>query len=484
MFTIAQDPLERSTPERQGIASADLLRFVEALDQLPHELHSVMLLRHGKVVAEGWWTPYRPELPHLVFSLSKSFTATAVGLAVAEGQLTIDDAVLSYFPELNPDHDLLRAMRLRHLLTMTTGQVVDTWTAMMAQADGQWTKGFFSIPVIHAPGTHFLYNTGATYILSVILQRITGMKVVDYLQPRLFEPLGIEGATWQESPEGITAGGIGLCIRTEDIARFGQLYLQKGMWNGKQILSEAWAAEATAFQIANGDDAESDWAQGYGYQFWRSRHGAYRGDGVFGQYCVVMPEQDAVLAMTGGVDAFEMQSPLNVVWDLLLPAMGAAPLEADDAAHGRLVEKLAQLQLPLVEGKPTSPLVAQLAGRTYAVDANRLAIEAITLHFDEGGLSVSFQTRRGSETIACGYGTWRLSETRLFEDAVVFDQTKAAASGAWTADDTLTMIVRLIETPFFHRVVFVFAGDELMVESRINISLESISTLLLTAWRV
>jgi len=317
--------LPRTSPEQQGIPSSAILRFVEALERQIHEMHSFMLLRHGRVVAEGWWSPYSAVSPHLLFSLSKSFTSTAVGLAIAEGYFSIDDPVLSFFPDEMPAgaSDLWVAMRVRHLLSMTSGQASDTWALMVDRPDGNWIKGFFTVPVVHEPGTQFVYNTGASYLLSAIVQKTTGMKLLDYLQPRLFEPLGIGNASWQESPQGITAGGIGLSLTTEDVARFGQLYLQKGMWQGKQLLSETWIVEATRSQISNDRGGQTDWSQGYGYQFWRCRHAAYRGDGVFGQFCVVMLEQDAVLAMTGGIDAFDAQAPLDLVWEILLPAMGS-----------------------------------------------------------------------------------------------------------------------------------------------------------------
>src|SRR5215468_4410235 len=176
--------LPRTLPEQQGIASSAILRFVEALERHIHEIHSFMLLRHGRVVAEGWWSPYSAEQPHLLFSVSKSFTSTAVGLAVAEGRFSIDDPVMSFFGDELPGDvsDQLAAMRVRHLLTMSSGHAVDTWSYMVNRLDGNWIKGFFSVPVVQEPGTQFVYNTGATYMLSAIVQKTTGMKVIDYLQ--------------------------------------------------------------------------------------------------------------------------------------------------------------------------------------------------------------------------------------------------------------------------------------------------------------
>lgn len=485
MHIKTQQDLPRSLPELQGIASSAILQFVEALESQIHEVHSFMLLRHGRVVAEGWWSPYGREYPHLLFSLSKSVTSTAVGLAVAEGHFSIDDPVLSFFPDETPARvdDFLAEMRVRHLLSMSTGQAVDTWSYMVDRTDGNWIKGFLEVPVLFAPGTHFVYNTGATYMLSAIIQKATGIKVIDYLQPRLFEPLGITGAAWQESPQGITAGGIGLSLKTEDVARFGQLYLQKGTWQGKQILSEDWVMEATTSQISNGDDPQRDWTQGYGYQFWRCRHNAYRGDGVFGQFCIIMPEQDSVLAITGGMDVFDMQQPLNLVWEMLLPVMHPDPLPDDSEAQNALAARLSTLSLPEAQGQAVSPTATRVTGQTYQVDTNPLKLETITLNFDASGCTFSVKTPRGEELIPCSFGKWHRGQTSLFTQPLLFDCTPVAGCGAWTAETIFTAIFRLYETPFFHTLICHFVGDELMIEIRINVSMESMEPLLLTARR-
>src|SRR5262250_809160 len=193
-----------------------------------------MLLRHGHVVAEGWWSPYDAQSPHVLFSLSKSFTSTAVGLAISEGKLSLDDQVLKFFPEDAPAEPSanLKAMLVRDLLRMATGNQTE---AQIRADNTPWTKTFLSHPVPFKPGTHFLYNSPSTYMLSAIVQKVTGMTVLDYLRPRLFEPLGFKNPTWVTSPQGISAGAYGLMARTEEIARFGQLYLQKGVWKGQQL---------------------------------------------------------------------------------------------------------------------------------------------------------------------------------------------------------------------------------------------------------
>jgi CubicO group peptidase (beta-lactamase class C family) len=247
--------------------------------------------------------------------------------------------LLRQFPEDAPaaPGNNLKAMRVRDLLTMSTGHQ----TEPKFSKEDPWVKTFLAHPVPHKPGTHFLYNTPATYMCSAIVQKVTGQTVLDYLKPRLFEPLGIEGPRWGTSPQGITFGGFGLYIRTEDVAKFGQLYLQKGKWRGKQLVPADWISVATSRQMSNGSNPKSDWEQGYGFQFWRCRHGAYRGDGANGQYCIVLPGQDAVIAITA--DTNDMPGQLNLVWDKLLPGLRDKALPENKAEQERLSQTLAGL---------------------------------------------------------------------------------------------------------------------------------------------
>ena len=345
----AQGPLPRSTPEAQGISTAEVRAYLEAADRDVKTMHSFMLVRHGKVVAEAWWKPESPEKPHQMWSLSKSFTSTAVGMAVADGKLKVEDKVLSFFPEDAPAEisENLKAMTVKDLLTMTAGHEVEA----KVRGSEHWAKTFLSQPVPHAPGTHFQYNTPGTYMLSAIVTKVTGQSVLDYLQPRLFQPLGITNPEWGTSPQRVTLGGYGLMVRTEDIAKFGQLYLQKGQWNGQQLIPASWVAQASAKQVPNDagkkDPEKSDWAQGYGYQFWRCQHWAYRGDGKDGQFCIVMPGQDAVVAITALTG--DMQKEIDLVWDILLPAFKAAalPEQPEEAAKLKaLTESLKASERP------------------------------------------------------------------------------------------------------------------------------------------
>jgi CubicO group peptidase (beta-lactamase class C family) len=459
--------LPRTSPEAQAIPSEAILKFVETAEAKIDALHSIMIVRHGSVVAEGWWTPYRKDAPHMLYSLSKSFTSTAVGLAINEGKLSLDDPVLKFFPEdAPPDPSAnLKAMRVRDLLSMSTGQHGTDVDPFPFQSEESLTKRFLSLPIAHKPGTHFWYNTAATYMLSAIVQKVTGQKLIDYLGPRLFVPLGIQNPTWEESKQGVAMGGFGLKITTEDIARFGQLYLQKGAWQGKQLVPSSWVETATSRQVSNGSNPESDWEQGYGYQFWRCRHGVYRGDGAFGQFCVVMPEHDTVVAITSGTR--DLQGVLDVVWDTLLPSLGTAALPARVESERLLTRKLANLSLPIAAGKPTSPLARKVVGRTFVFPPNDDKLESVSLQTNAKETNLVLRINGQERPLAVGSGTWRQG------GAVVMGglEQKMAGTGAWTSDDTFSAKACGYESPYCVKLDLRFAGDEVTLDRELNVTL-------------
>jgi CubicO group peptidase (beta-lactamase class C family) len=471
--TAAAQPaaLPRSAPEAQGIPSSAILAFVEAAEKDVDALHSLMVLRHGHVVAEGWWGPYQKDDPHVLFSLSKSFASTGIGLAIAEGKVRLDDTVLSFFPDDAPKDpsENLKAMRVRDLLAMSTGHHADDIASFdYSSKDPTPVRAFLALPVAHKPGTHFVYNTPASYMLSAIVQKASGTPLVDYLRPRLFEPLGIRSPKWDADPAGVNYGGFGLHVTTEDIARFGLLYVQKGEWGGKRILPAEWVAAATARQVSNGSDPKSDWEQGYGYQFWRCRHGIYRGDGAFGQYCIVMPEQDAVVAITSGVR--DMQAVLNLVWDHLLGGMKPGPLPADAGAQDRLGRKLAGLSLPPPAGKATAPTARRVSGRMYDLPKNDDGLETVGVELGKEATLVLRASGR-EHRLPVGLGAWRrggtlpMGASRLMQEP----DYRVAAAGAWTDDDTFTVKACFHDTPFCATVALRFAGDALVLDREMNV---------------
>jgi CubicO group peptidase (beta-lactamase class C family) len=461
-FARAAEPLPRSSPEAQGISSTAISAFVLAANKNVEQMHSFVLLRHGNLVASGWWTPYHADAPCELYSLGKSFTSTAVGMAVAEGKLSVDEPVLKFFPDDAPAEPSknLKDMRIKDLLRMCTGHADEPELAEHTP----WTKAFLAQPVPHKPGTHFLYNTSATFMLSAIVQKATAMALPDYLRPRLFEPLGIDRPTWYAFPQGISFGAYGLSLRTEDIARFGQLLLQKGRWNGNEVLPAEWVEAATARQTATGSDPKSDWEQGYGYQFWRCRHGAFRGDGAFGQYCIVMPEQDAVIAITSAV---KDPGILNLVWDKLLPQMKPAPLAADPESCKELELMLSGLTLRPQEGSGT-PSKAINAAKTFVFRPNSRELQSIRLVPDDKRDAVTLVASfAGKENrISCPNGRWQMGR---FADGPGPAQP-AAASGGWTGDSEFTAKICFYETPFVVTLHFKFSGDRLLLDRSSNVS--------------
>ena len=316
------------TPEKVTTA---MDAFFSAAANAKLDVHSVMIVKDGAVIYSHWQSKGAPNVPHVLHSVSKTFTATAVGLAIAEGRLNLTDKVVSFFPDKLPNEvsDNLMAMTIRDLLTMTCGHDDEPNQSKREE----WVKTFLAHPVKHTPGTFYLYNSLGTYMLSAIVQKVTGEKVLDYLTTRLFEPLHIDKPRWDESPQGISAGGWGLYLKTEDLAKMGQLLLQNGKWKGKQIIPAEWVYEMSKKQVESInpgtrlEQAEergmtketSDWMQGYGYQMWRCRPGCFRADGARGQYIIVVPDKNAVIAITSDVE--DLQGELNLVWEKILPAI-------------------------------------------------------------------------------------------------------------------------------------------------------------------
>lgn len=469
----ASTALPRSTPEAEGVSSSAVLALVRALDTQIDEVHSLMLVRHGKVVAEGWWQPYAPEDIHVTYSVSKSVNATAVGLAIGEGLLGLDDLLVDRFADLAPAAPApnMASMRVRHLLSMATGHTSDTMNTLRARGDGQWTRAFLEADVQNPPGTSFLYNSGAAYTLASLVQRVTGMTVEEYLEPRLFAPLGIERTLWGASPEGVNLGDGGLSLRTEDLAKFGLLYLRGGMWDGAQVLPPEWVAQATTSQVSSGN-GDGNWSHGYGFQFWMSRFG-YRADGSLGQFVFVLPEEDAVLVITSGTDnSTGTNTVMNLVWDNLLPAFAPEALPEDASAQGELSAALGGLALPVPQGSLESPLAADVSGRRYAVAQNAQGITALELDLGTSPPTLAIEDADGLHAVQVGLGAWVRQRTgfkkRINE---LFDTPEQglAAIGAWTAPDTFVARLCFNETPYTLTASLRFAGEQVFVDMSYNV---------------
>ena len=328
-------PREAAKPE---LAQA-FGNYLQAVADSSEDLHSIMVLQHGKVLEEKFFVP---DTAHILNSVSKTFTATAVGFAIEEGLLRLDTKVVDLFPESVPEgpQPYAKDITIRHLLTMNSGHGKDP-TYAIRSGNGDWVREFLEWPIDYEPGTCYCYSSLGTYILSAAVQRVTGEKVVDYLDSRLWKPLGIEKPHWLESPAGINTGGWGLFLHTEDLARMGLCLLSGGKFAGRQVIPAAWVAEMSKAQVpcvnaginerklqeilAENPSIEyfspekSDWVQGYGYQMWRCRFGAFRADGANGQYIIMIPDKDAVVVTTAHIG--NMQQEINLIWEHLLPVL-------------------------------------------------------------------------------------------------------------------------------------------------------------------
>jgi hypothetical protein len=470
--------LPHSNPEAEGVSSPGILRFIEAAEKSKNELHSFIFLRHGKVIAEGWWDPYKPSLKQSVYSLSKLFTSTAVGFAVSENRLKLSDKVISFFPNDLPDtvKPFLADLTVRDLLTMSIGQDPES-TFYVASKFNNWPKGFLAFPIVHKPGTVFLYNSLGSFMLSAIVQKVSGQKLVDYLRPRLFDPLGISGMDWEENLMSVNTGGWGLRLKTGDMAKVGQLYLQKGNWNGKQILPAAWIEEATKEQIIQhpalpqSKKDSSDWEQGYGYQIWRCRHHAYRGDGAYGQYIIAFPELDAVIAIQS--ETPDIQDELNLVWEYLLPSMKKSKLPEDPKSLSALRAKLPALGIKPLSGSFTAFAANKLLNKTFILEPNDYHIASVVLDLKDSVCHFIINTGADVFNLYYGAGYWKPAQTNMAgpslfgvarENYALLQPYKVLGSFYWKDDQTLVMVMRYIESPHTETITCHLDGKNLTME--------------------
>ncbi|MFC6155883.1 serine hydrolase domain-containing protein [Kribbella jiaozuonensis] len=423
--------LPRSTPAAAGMSSSSILALLDELEARSIECHSIMVVRRGHVVAEGWWTPYSAERPHLLYSLTKSFTSIAVGLVIADGLLSLDDRVIDVLPDHVPDDisEQGRRITVHHLLSMTAGHGKDSLEEAWELEPNDLVKGFLRAPFVAVEGTQHDYDNATTFILARMIERVTGCGLPEFLDERLFKPMGIDHAEWDRVASGAAFGFHGLHLTTEAIAAFGELLLRGGRWGDQQLVPSEWVGLATKRHIDTlplpNWLPNPDFESGYGYQFWISRHG-YHGHGSFGQYCVVVPSHDLVIALTASVGPTDVRPGL--FWNHLLDDAPATP-EYDDV----LANRLRHLSFPPVAGKTGPSIKATLApSPSSALPAGT----PITVTPTPDGWLLQL----GTLTVKAGHNHWQ--ESAPLGRPVV-------ASAAWQ-NNTFTADLYVITTP--HRV--------------------------------
>ena len=460
------DGLSRSAPEAQGVSSTAILAFLADVEAADLELHGMMLMRNQRVVAEGWWWPYRADRVHITHSLTKSVTACAVGLAIDEGKFGLDDKVASFFPEYVPADASanLRAMTVRDLLTMRTGHGKETSGSVWRPIKTSWVAEFFKIPVPEQPGTRFLYTSAATYMLSAIITRTSGGSMAEYLRPRFFEPLGISDWRWDTSPGGISPGANGLTWTTAASLKLGALHEQRGMWNGNRILSEQWVDAATTRQVDNTDG-------GYGYQWWMGPGRAYYALGLFTQFAIVFPDHKATLAIFAAIDGSSKLKPL--IWKHFPAAFAAAPQPADVAAV-RLADRTKQLRLLPVARPTRSPLQARLAGGRFAVEANDQSVQWVSFDFSDGTCDYRMADTDGEHRIVAGLDEWLEQDTSMtgarLHHEYRLPKLRVVAGARWLEPDRLEMTWQFVESAFRDTVTCSFNGDTVAIARSVNLN--------------
>ena len=444
-----------SSPEAEGVSSRRLVEWIDACERDLDCLHGFVFLRHGKVIAEGSWKPYDTlNETHFLSSHSKCFVSTAVGFLVEDGKLDLDERLVDVLSDLVPKNPSpnLQSIRIRDMLTMNFGATTERiWPD--GNTDIDWPKAALARKVENRPGLAFRYDSFSTHLLGVVIARRAGKPFWDFLRERLFSKIGIDKAWTTYDPRGNPCVSWGMNMTTREISRIGQLYLDKGMWNGERILSEDWVDLATAKQTWSGKNQadrqeKNDWVLGFGFNWWRCQHGCYRADGAGGQFTIVMPKYDAVLSINADVE--DMQKVLDVVWERFLPALKPSSLPEDADAARELRHRCESLELKPVAGRREG-LDPAFCGKDFTFDPPAgKRIHGIRLDTAADGWTLRMKTDAGVFDVPVGFGKWALSGMRFSKNnyEVLGDMIglrKVAASAAVQENGALKLRIHLLE---------------------------------------
>ncbi|MFB9328335.1 serine hydrolase domain-containing protein [Paenibacillus aurantiacus] len=436
-------------PENHRLSSKALVDFFTRMEQLKLNVNSFMLLQDGKATAQFWRPPYRKERPQLLFSLSKSVTAIAVGIAWDNGLLDLDDKVISFFSDKLPKivSPNLARMTVHHLLSMNAGHHDNIYAAVANEQD--WIKTYLSLPVEYEPGSHYRYSTHSTYMLSAIIKRATGQNMFEFLMPRLFEPLAITKPLWETCPMGITAGGMGLSLSTEDVAKFGLLLMNRGTFEGKRIVSERFIQLATTEQSDNRNGAKRiDSAQGYGYQIHLCRRGCYRGDGSFGQLCFVAPNENIVIVATSSFKNMQpLQTLLDLIYDLIIDKLDDKVAHVPEQ-HAELHRLLSHLSCEVPALKPVPDMMPFISASRYVMHDNPHGLKEITFHLKEERLELQvFYGDDRDNTLPFHFAEPTRTKDVFNKDLSMHLQ-EVITYAVWQDNCTLRLTLFYIETPY------------------------------------
>lgn len=464
--------LEHTTPEAVGIDSRTVTAFLNEINEKGLGLQSFTVVRHDKVCAQGFFKPYSADMPHVLYSMSKSVTSTAVGFAVSEGLLNLNDRVSAFFPEYPMSkRPFNRMLTIRMLLTMHSDKLI---TVLDEKQEKDWINSFLGATFLLPPNTKFNYISENTFMLSAIVSKVTGMSVVDYLYPRMFEPLGIEKPFWESDGMGNNAGGWGLYMKSEDLAKFFLPYIHGGKWiDGTQLIPEIWVKEATRKQVESVHDGFIDNMMGYGYQFWRNPiANSSRADGLFGQRCFLFPDYDALVVLNCG--EAEDYNVMKVFWKYFPQCFGYEALPENKEAYEEMLSVIDGCHVEdLPAGERNKELEEKVSGRLIKCKTSEFVsvvtisitqmlyhkpgeINEMRLDFEDDKLCFYWREKEYENTIEVGLnGEYGISEITL-GDLHYHTYSK----GAWQEDGTFKLWIRPIETAHVRKFTFEFRDDD------------------------
>lgn len=468
------DGLPRDSPESRGINPQDIIDFLEDGKASGVEFHSFMLYSKGAVVAEAWWHPYRPELRHMMHSGTKTFLSVAIGMAVQEGYFTLQDKVMSFFPEYlktvaetNSTTEMAELLTVEDLLTQTSGHATGSSGAVWRSVTTSWIEQFFKIPIVHKPGTFFKYSSAPSYLLSAIIHRTTGQSTKSFLMPRLFQPLGMTGVTWDVGPEEINPGGNGISCRTSDLLKLALLHLQGGVWEGQRLLSEEWVAAATKSQRGNE----------YGYQWWIGKDDSYYAYGIFGQFAYVFPQYETILVITSAVPPGEKN--LRSLVGRHFPNILKHQQKLASSSDGLLEKYLGELQIDVPQESQASEKADEILDRLCVARANADGVEAFALHSEKDKYVLNLWDQRGLHRVDVGLGSWLESETTIsipsLHHSYDAPDMLVAARGTWSSPEIFEIKLQFIQTAFQDRIVIRVAENRIAILER-SVNINSLAT--------
>lgn len=459
------EKLPCSYPEKEGVDSRAILNFLNAAEQSGAEIHGIQVLVHGKVIFEGYYAPYSREIPHIMHSFTKCLTNTAVGLAYSEGLLKLDDPIVKYLPEYaDPENPYLSKATVRNLITMRSGQQRSIGGNEWRPLKTSWLDAYFRVQFDKEPGSAYMYSSGNSYVLSAIVQRLTGKTARDYVWEKVACKIGTTHFDWQLSPEGICSGGNGASLTVDDMARIGLLYLNKGNWQGQQLLSEAWVELALGLKdlIAPVD--------GIQYNFhWEHTGDVWAAKGMFGQTCALVPSLDMVVAFTAADEKYVLNKLLQTV--LVDGVKAGTPDEA-----GRQALRAKAEQLSLLE--PLKSVARHVAPRErtyrFRLDGSIDHVTAVGLTFDEDSVTYTMTDDRGTHSVRAGLDRWISGETSMtgayLHHQYEMDRAKISACAYWSDEKTLTMAWRYPEMAFFDHLSITWEETGLRINRWVNMN--------------